>query len=248
MPLSQLPQKIQDYIVNKMSREYVPSINELHCTELVGCSRKVYLRRTQTAKPKLGIEQAFYFYRGDLFDQEWTNLFERHQVSVMHRVRDSPFLIRGRLDFIDDDGVIWEMKTTKNLYYVNQPKPEHIKQVKFYCYCFAKNRAKIMYVDFGDVRIFDLTFTDQELISNLNAFEQKALAIYNALLTGKAPVPDPQYSIAKNGKLNTWECNFCDVKEACKKIGGPFPWEKPDVVSDAAPSENATTETDVTIV
>ena len=208
--VSQLPHKIQEHIIETTSRELTHRNEQVHVTELLYCLRKAYLRRTL---PEISrdIEQRWYTYRGIVFDQLWTGLFDRNQVRVTHRIPDGPTIV-GVIDFIayeNDEPVIYELKTIANRYAIkNGPKDDHIKQVKFYAYCENVLRAKLVYVSFEGVKIFDIHATDAPV--TVYWLEDRARQLYEAL---KKKIPP-----AKTDR--EWECRYCEVADHCAAIEG----------------------------
>lgn len=205
MPLTDLPAPIKNHILNKTNySDYTTQQNSYSVTELLYCLKKAYYKRTQP-KPQ-DIESAFNLYRGKVFDDLWSPLFKRNQIRCTHRVPNYPINISGKYDFLTDDGTVTDLKTSKNLYFVNEASAEYQKQVRFYAYCNALTKAQIVYIDFGDCKVFPVEVGDcTELINEL---EGKAIQLWSALQCGKPPTnlyapPD-------------WLCKKCDYKEECK--------------------------------
>ena len=201
MPLEDLPEKIKDEIQNRSM--YEQRENQINTTELIYCIRKAYYRRKFPKPPSL--KSAWWMWRGNVFDRVFTPLFERHQERVTHRVRGTPIIISGRIDFIEDD-TVYELKTTNNLKYIQKdgPHKDHLKQVKFYTWCNAYQKAKIIYMDLNDVLVFDVDLSDLDEV--IDEFEDVARKLYNAILLDEPPEKNAQ----------KWECNYCTYKDMCK--------------------------------
>jgi hypothetical protein len=205
MPLEVLPQPIKDHIIkNANFDDYIGKPNTYSVTELLYCTRKTYFKRTQP-KPTT-LEQAFNLYRGKVFDNLWTPLFRHNQVRSTYRCKNIPITISGKYDFIDENGVLVDLKTAKSLYYINEPGHEYIQQVRFYAYLNSIEKARILYVDFGDAKAFDVEVGDcQQLLTDL---ESKAAELYFAL-KNKCP-PPKTVNISQ-----MWLCQKCDYKQEC---------------------------------
>ncbi len=205
MGLENLPKVIQDEIkgIGKDKDSYYDrSDREIHVTELLYCIRKSFFGRKFPIEPTL--EQAFWLYRGNLLDQAWTSKFRLNQLRCTHRVPNSPVTIVGKYDFFNDEtGELCDLKTVKSLYYIvkdGTAKLEHQKQVQFYCYENGIDKARVFYMDFGDVVDFPVAIGDcSTLILEL---EEKARILYNALQTNEPPSIDV--------KKREWMCASTD--------------------------------------
>lgn len=209
MPISDLPVAIQDHILRNANgtgekEPYQHMPNGMSITELLYCLRKSYYIR-KNPKPH-GIESAFNLYRGKVFDNLWSPLFKRNQIRCTHRVKNFPISISGKFDWLEDDTVT-DLKTAKTLYFTNEPSEEYKKQVRFYAYCNALDKAQIVYIDFGDCKVFPVEVGDcSKLIEEI---ESKAIQLWHSLRTDKPP---PKISTTQ-----TWICEKCEYKEECAK-------------------------------
>ena len=206
MPLQDLPQPIKEHILKTANMEdYISKPNTYSVTELLYCIRKTYYKRKNPKQATL--EQAYNLYRGKIFDQLWTPLFRHNQVRSTHRCKNIPITISGKYDFIDENGYLVDLKTAKSLYYINEAGPEYIKQVRFYAWLNSIEKAKIVYVDFGDAKVFEVEVGNcNDLIEEL---ERKAAQLYYALRNNVAP--------EKNPLTQAWLCKTCDYQEECNK-------------------------------
>lgn len=204
MPLEDLPQPIQDQILKSANfDDYTAKPNTYSVTDLLYCLRKTYFNKVNP-KPKT-LESAFNLYRGKVFDNLWTPLFKHNQVRCTHRVKNYPITISGKYDFIDEKGILTDLKTAKSLYFINEPGQEYVKQVRFYAYLNAVEKAQILYVDFGSVKVFPVEVGDcTELINEL---ENKAIILWSALEKKQPPIRCPD--------TPEWLCKKCEHKEEC---------------------------------
>lgn len=206
MPLEDLPKPIKDHILkNANFDDYIAKPNTYSVTDLLYCLRKTYFKKFNP-KP-ITLESAFNLYRGKVFDNLWTPLFKHNQVRCTHRIKNYPITISGKYDFIDDKGILTDLKTAKSLFYINEAGPEYVKQVRFYAYVNAIEKAQILYVDFGSVKVFPVEVGDcTELISEL---ESKAILLWGAIQKGKPPQRCPT--------TPEWLCSKCEFKEECEE-------------------------------
>jgi hypothetical protein len=217
MSLDDLPEVIKQEIKNQTEKDRVSEDNRLYVTELIGCLRKAWFKR-KFPKP-LALKSRWYFYRGNVWDNLWTPLFEKNQVSVTHRLRSVPVVISGRIDFIDADGAIADLKTTDNLYWINKEgaKEDNKKQVMFYAWCMAKDKARLYYVSLKDAIKVEVEFTEDDLKELVEEMELNATILYNALIDDCPPERDARHIDSY------WECKpskegemYCDYAEECK--------------------------------
>jgi CRISPR/Cas system-associated exonuclease Cas4 (RecB family) len=101
-----------------------------------------------------------------------------------------------------------EYKTTRSAL-KEEVNPSYTEQLKTYCLALGKTSGKlfIFYLIPAEWRIYNVTFTDEEL----NNKKEELLANRDLLLkalTEKNPqlFPGPRY---------VWECRFCEFKKIC---------------------------------
>jgi hypothetical protein len=207
LSLEDLPQPIKDEILKKANDgDYQNKPNTYSITELLYCIRKAYLKRVHP-KP-LTLKQAFNVYRGQIFDHLWTPLFRHNQVRCTYRCKNIPITISGKYDFLTADNILTDLKTTKTLYYINEPSSEYIAQVRFYAWLNSIEKAQIVYIDFGDCKVFPVEVGDCTLL--LEDIEAKATILYWALQRGKPP--------EKDANSPEWLCKNCEYGQECNKV------------------------------
>lgn len=204
MPLEDLPQPIKDHILRSTNNEeYHNKPNTYSLTELLYCIRKAYYRRTQPKPTEL--EAAFNIYRGKVFDNLWSPLFQHNQIRSTYRCKNIPITISGKYDFLTTDNILTDLKTTKSLYFVNEPSEEYKTQVRFYAWLNSIEKAQIIYIDFGNCKVFPVEVGDcTELFE---ALESKAEILYNSLKNQTVPY--------KPITAPEWMCKKCEYKEEC---------------------------------
>lgn len=206
MTLEDLPQPIKNHILRKVNdTDYHGKPNTYSLTELLYCIRKAYYKRTDPQP--LTIDQAYNIYRGKIFDDLWSPLFRHNQVRATYRCRTVPVTISGKYDFLTDDGILTDLKTAKSLYFINEPSPEYKNQVRFYAYLNSIDRAQILYVDFGDAKVFPVEVGDcTDLFTEL---EVKAAQLYYALQQNEPP--------EKPLITHEWLCQKCEYQTQCNQ-------------------------------
>ena len=203
MPLEDLPKEIKEHILkNCNENDYHNKPNTYSLTELLYCIRKAYFRRV-IPKP-MELESAFNIYRGKVFDNLWSPLFYHNQVRSTYRCKNIPITISGKYDFLTSENILCDLKTTKSLYYINEPSEEYKTQVRFYAWLNSIEKAQIVYIDFGDCKVFPVEVGD--CTQMLEELEAKATQLYNALKNNKTPV---------KGNGPEWMCKKCEFSGEC---------------------------------
>lgn len=208
MGLESLPMPIIDRVMSVVNRDKEFENNRISVTELTRCLRKSFYIRKHGEK--IGLQQAWYFYRGILFDEDLTSRFPQNQKRITHRIMGTPILISGRLDFIHEK-TVWDLKTSDGLYFVDRdgPKPDHVEQVKFYAINEALDKAALCYISMGGAAIFEFDITPEEAVEIVERFENRAKDLYTSLINNIPPVRE-------DGRTQKhWECGLCQYAERC---------------------------------
>jgi len=190
-----LPDPIVEHIRSVVEREYEYADERIHVSELCGCLLKAWFRRRYPVERDF--DQLWFLYRGIVYDELWTRLFERNQIRVTHRIRNGPTIV-GRYDFYWDDR-IWDLKTTISVRNLKEPFSHHVDQVKFYCWCENVDKGALLYVSFDGYQIFYFDCDDAEEV--VKRFEEKAIVLYNALEANEPPT---------TAYTESWECRYCE--------------------------------------
>jgi len=201
--LHDLPLEIQQHIFAKAtSDKHVSSPNTYSLTDLLYCVRKAWFKRK---KPKpLSLESAYNIYRGKWLDKELTSLFPDNQKRITYKCERIPRTITGQYDFITSDGVMTDLKTTKNLYFVKEVSEEYQKQVRFYAYNASVSRGQIIYMDFGDAKVFEVPLQSDER-PLMRELEQQATVLYTTEKQDNPP-----------SRQCSWLCGMCEYKIECE--------------------------------
>jgi hypothetical protein len=220
MSVEDLPERIKRQIVVDTERDRPREDNRLALTECIGCLRKAWYRRKH---PKdLTMQQRWWFYRGNLFDNAWSPLFERNQIRMTYPLKEPPVVIVGRLDFIDDDNAIADWKTVDKLSNIEYygAKEDNVKQVLFYAWCEKKTKARLYYIGMKDILKIEVEVTKENTDALLKEIEDNAKILYTALTNNVLPERDKKHTD------NYWECGlsdegvaYCEYREEC--------WKKP---------------------
>jgi CRISPR-associated exonuclease Cas4 len=218
LTLDDLPHPIKKMMLDEANNkdDYQSMPNCYHITELVGCIRKAYYRKT-LPKKDLNLETAKNFHRGNTWDKDFCRCFKHNQVRVTHRCQKVPISISGHFDFLNEDNptepIITDLKSPKTLFYIERegkPSEQYRKQVLFYCWCSAISKGAILYWDGHKALTYPVEATDEACHLLIDELETKSLMLYMALRTGKPPNKDAYI-------IEPWECQYCNYQEECNK-------------------------------
>lgn len=213
---TELPFPIQKMILDETNEknDYHPMPNSYHITELVGCIRKTYYRKTLPKKP-VDLETAKNFHRGNTWDKDFCRCFRHNQIRVTYRCQKTPICISGHFDFLNEDNpekpVITDLKAPKTLFFIERegkPSNHYRKQVLFYCYNTAIPDGAILYWDGHKHLSYPIEATAEACQLLLDELETKCLMLYEALKNRQPPSKDVFI-------LENWECSYCEFSEEC---------------------------------
>lgn len=182
----QLPEVITEDI-NK-SRPHNSSDNIFNVSELSNnCLLRMYLdRREPTDVSERG---KWAMYRGRIFDQYLTKLFDEDQIRVTHKVPGTNYVIRGKIDAITyKTNELVELKTVEFMDYMKEPRDSHKKQALFYLSCYDPLATlQVLYVGMGGWKNYQFTGTKTELNAVMKEFDTKAKLLGDSLKNNEPP-------------------------------------------------------------
>lgn len=218
MSINDLPNPIKQKILRETNDndDYEPMPNCYHITELVGCLRKTYYRKTLPKQP-VSLETANNFHRGRLWDKDFCGCFKHNQVRVTYRCQKTPICISGHFDFLNQDDpndpVITDLKSPKTLFYIERdgkPSEHYRTQVLFYCYCTAIPKGAVMYWDGAKPLTYPITADTEACNELITKIEARAATLWLALRNKQPP-------IKQVCNPETWECNYCEYQTECDR-------------------------------
>lgn len=193
----EIPKALQDDI-NK-EYDYHTKDNIFHVSELShNCILKMYLDRKEPTP--ISPKGKWAMYRGKIFDNHITKLFDEDQIRVSHKVPGTNYVIRGKIDAITyDANELVELKTVEFMDYLEEPREAHKNQALFYLACYDPlAKLQVLYVGMGECKCFEFVGTKSELNGILKEFDRKARLLGDALKENKPPEP-----------MSCKECNYC---------------------------------------
>lgn len=214
MPLEDLPQPIKDHIFAQCNQDdYEPMQNCYSITEVLYCLRKCRLKRTNPHKPITDLKTANNFYRGNTHDRNFTSLFKRNQIRCTYRCRNVPRTVSGKFDFIDENGILTDLKSPASLYYVKQYgiSSSYTKQIIFYCYNNSIPQGQYLGYDGGDALKIPIDVSEEKCREVINEVEGRVAILFASEQTGKLPTK-------AQSTPEKWECP-CEYSEYCESEG-----------------------------
>lgn len=199
-----LPLTIWRYIQDKTNFEYYEKANNrIGVKEVCSCLRKAwYLRKYKDYF--FSDETRWIIFRGMVFDDIFSNLYEQNGVKVVTNV-DGVDIV-GKIDFIDEFDNIWELKTVNSIWSVkNGPYDEHVLQANFYAYMTGRDEFNLLYVSFDGIRGFTNIPMDKSSAEHLI----ERAKMLNEYLE-KDIVPP---------KEETKSCRYCQYYHICMRDG-----------------------------
>jgi len=185
-----------------MDGDYTTRDNVFHASEVAyTCMYKAYMDRKEG---KEFDNQAMYnIYRGRIFDRHLTKLFDERELRVQHRIKNTPFIIRGRIDGLNyDENCIYEIKTVQSIKFVRAPYKHHIPQGLFYLTNYdPKATLKFIYLSMDGYKVFTFNGDLGSADAIITEMENKAKALGEGLINKKPPQAE---------KAN--ECKYCRYK------------------------------------
>jgi len=123
------------------------------------------------------------------------------------------FVISGRIDnliVVKSSGkdVLVEVKSTGNIDFVREAKPENIAQLQLYMHHFKIHDGILLYVNKNDLtsKVFTVNYDEKEALGVIDRFK----ALNNMLKNDIVPKAE-----ARESKKTIWMCRFCEYRDKC---------------------------------
>lgn len=129
------------------------------------------------------------------------------------------FLVSGRVDnliLIKADGreVLVEVKSTKNVDFVNYPPHYNVMQLQLYMHFLKIYDGILLYVDKGNLKskVFKIPYSEKQALFVIDRFRKLHKHLKSDVL------PDPEARVSQE---TLWMCRFCEYREKCYKANPP---------------------------
>lgn len=207
---------------NHLKKDFrIKVIGRYYPSEIGQCMRKAYY---SFINPKeTDIELIKIFEAGNLVHDFVSKIFESEKNPEIELIeKETPFelliddfIISGRIDNLillklENRKVLVEVKSTKALGLLEEPKKEHIMQLQLYL--GAKNipDGVMIYIEKNTLKSKTFTVT-----YNSELYEQiinRCRKLHNHLKNSSSPEPE-----ARLIEENNWMCRYCNYREECYK-------------------------------
>jgi hypothetical protein len=184
--------------------DYTSRDNVFHASELAyNCMYKAY--RDRTEGKEFNDAGKYALWRGRVFDQYITKLFDENELRVTQRVPNTPFTIRGRIDGVDyENNILYEVKSVASIKYIrDQPYAHHIPQGLFYLNNYDPLATlRFLYVSMDGYVSLEYVPDPSEMRAHNDEYNRKAKELGLALKHGEPPEP-----------VKCAECKWCNYKK-----------------------------------
>ena len=212
-----------DEMVNKFlgSDIRIRSIGRYYPSEAGLCLRKVWYT-FRNPKP-VDKELLKVFEAGNRLHEFVAEVFQSNKVPEVDLVeKEVPFeivvddfVIAGRIDDlirvkIGQTQALVEVKSTKDLRYVEEPQENHVMQLQLYMHARQLKDGILLYLEKNTLRskTFHILFNQEIYHKIIERFR----ALHKSLIKGELPPPESRMQEDKQ-----WMCRSCPYQEECFK-------------------------------
>lgn len=209
-------------IDSHLKRERKPKgIGRYYPSEIGSCLRKVYYsyKFPQEVEPDLlkifEMGNIIHDFVVEVLNSEKNPDIKLLKTEFPFREQIDDFTISGRVDdllLIRSSGknLLVEVKSTKNISYIDQAQPQHIAQLQLYMHFTNVHDGVLLYVDKTNLNseVFTVPYSRDAALKIIDRFKK----LHNCLKKGELPVAE-----AKQIKEMEWMCRYCEYKERCER-------------------------------
>ena len=131
------------------------------------------------------------------------------------KLEQKDFVISGRLDDIvvateDSRKIIIEVKSIKDVRFVNKPNKHHVMKLQFYMHVTGIKNGILLYVDKTNLKTkaFEIPYDEKHSMDILKRFS----SLHELLKKDVLPIDE-----AKRSKETVWMCNMCEYRAKCDR-------------------------------
>lgn len=183
--------------------------NEFYASSAGMCPRSLFLEKKHGRREPNNDLKKIFLLGNILHDFMQENVLVHGKSEEPIRIETHGIVIRGRLDFIDDES-IWELKTIKDVSYVlHEPNEHHVLQLMLYLNALKRTKGKLVYMEKNSFKIaeHDVLFDETMYAKAIQGF----VTAHRGILEGKSPEP---YADRKTN----WKCRYCQYAKECNEI------------------------------
>jgi CRISPR/Cas system-associated exonuclease Cas4 (RecB family) len=198
----------------KQQGRYYPS-------EIASCLRKLWYSYKQPKDTPMDAVKVFevgnllHDFMAEVLRSERNPEIELLQSELPFELREKGFIVSGRVDDVlivraDQRKLLVEVKSTKSLYYLEKPSPQHVMQLQLYMHATGIHDGAVVYVEKNTLQAKEFFMKYDSAVAE-RALRRFA-ALHEALGSSKIPVPE-----ARLKKPMNWMCKTCDWRDECWK-------------------------------
>lgn len=209
-------------IDNHIAREHKPKqIGRYYPSEVGNCLRKVWYsyKYPQEVEPDLlKIFEAGNIIHGfvvEVLKSEKNKDVELLKSEMPFQLDMKDYIISGRVDDLvlvkaSGKNLLVEVKSTKDVSFVNKPQTNHVMQLMFYMEATDVHNGVVLYIDKNNLKskVFDVEFDSQKGAEIIDRFS----FLDSHLKKNELPEPEAKKVLDMN-----WMCRFCEYKNKCDK-------------------------------
>ena len=211
-----------EMIDNYLARDSKPKQEgRYYPSEIGSCLRKVWYSYKHPIEVKPDLIKIFevgnimHDFVTKVLQSEKNPHVELLKSEVPFRLEIDDFTISGRIDdllLVKEDGknVLIEVKSSKNIFYQNEPSHSHVMQLQLYMYATGEHTGVVLYVDKSNLqtKAFEVEYNEATALQIIERFKRLHAALQNNTL------PADEAKLAR--ELN-WLCRFCEYKDKCDR-------------------------------
>jgi CRISPR/Cas system-associated exonuclease Cas4 (RecB family) len=203
-----------------ITREHRPKqIGRYYPSEIGGCMRKLWYSYKYPQEIDADLRKIFeagniiHGFVVEVLKSEKNKEVELLKSEMPFKIEEKDFTISGRVDDlilvkISGKSALVEVKSHKNISYVNEPQSSHVIQLMFYMEATGVHNGIVLYVDKNTLKskVFEIKFDSEKASEIFDRFRflDKSLK--------KNDLPEDE---AKKAKDMNWMCKFCEYKAKC---------------------------------
>jgi CRISPR/Cas system-associated exonuclease Cas4 (RecB family) len=205
-----------------IAREHRPKqVGRYYPSEVGSCLRKLwysYKYPLEVDSDLLKIFEAGNIIHGfvvEVLKSEKNKDVELLKSEMPFKIEAEDFVVSGRVDdlvLVKSSGknVLIEVKSTKDLSFVNKPHTNHVMQLMFYMEATGVHNGVILYIDKNDLKskVFEVEFDVHKAAEIFDRFK----FLHEHLK--KDDIPEAEVKEVEDMK---WMCKFCEYKDKCDK-------------------------------
>ena len=209
-------------IENHIAREHKPKqIGRYYPSEVGNCLRKVwysYKYPQEVDVDTLKIFEVGNMLHGfvvEVLRSEKNKNIELLSAELPIKIESEDFVVSGRVDDLilvkeSEKRVLVEVKSTRNVEFIEEPQSNHVSQLMFYMTATDVHDGIMLYIDKNNLhsKIFEIPFDEFKAAEIVDRFN----FLHDHLKGNKLP-----FAEAKRISDMAWMCKFCEYKNKCDK-------------------------------